>query len=165
MSANINFVVLLGNLCSDVELRYMKNSGEPVANFRLACGSSEKDVLYIPVAVFGKFAETASRYLSKGSSVIVEGTLSMQTWKDRETGKNRTSYSVISNRIQFLSSGRRNDNQSSTTPENGGVSYGGHKYSRSDIPSDMNPHQPPSAPAADPHVEEVRNVPQDDIPF
>ena len=156
MSAYINVVVLLGNLCSDVDLRYTKNSQEPVASFRMAVGAGDK-VVFIPIVVFGKQAENAARYLSKGSSCSIEGSISMQTWQDKETGKNRTSYNVVAYRIQYTGTKpvEQQPQQSSASPNAGGVA---HRYSRADIPESMLPPKPEQP---DPHVEDFK----DDIPF
>ena len=157
MSAYINLVVMLGNLCSEVELRYAKNTQEPVASFRIAVGTGDK-VCFIPVVVFGKQAENASRFLAKGSACSLEGSMQMQTWKDRDTGKNRTSYSILAHRIQYVGGKSPDD----ATPQNPSVPpqapAPGHRYSRADIPESMLP--PKSPEQQDPHTDNV-----DDIPF
>ena len=170
MSAYINSVTLLGNLCSEVELRYASGNNEPVATFRIAVGS-DKDVCYIPIVVFGKQAVNCERYLSKGSSCAVEGRLSMSMWQDKQTGKNRISYSVIAGRITFVGGAREQRQEqpaqsSSPAPSRGGVA---HKYGRSDIPESMlppetPPPQPDVPPSAGGHVPPPEGG-YDDIPF
>ena len=167
--AYINNVVLLGNLCSEVELRYSSGRNEPVATFRLAVGR-DRDVCYIPIVVFGNQAENAERYLTKGSGCSVEGFLSMSQWQDKDTGKNRTSYSVIARRITYVGGGSRQQGA-----DNGGdqpearPSYNGHKYSRADLPERPNEHQPPQT-SPQPEIPSNGHVPPpaggyDDIPF
>lgn len=166
--AYINSIVLMGNLCTEVELRYSAGKNEPVASFRIAVGR-EKDVCYIPVVVFGNQATNCERYLAKGSGCAVEGSLAMSQWQDKETGKNRTSYSVIARRITFVGGGnggggdRQPRSQQQTAPA---PSYSGHKYDRSDIPEDMYPRQPQNAPdvPANGHVPPPPGG-YDDIPF
>lgn len=163
--AYINNVVLLGNLCSEVELRYSSGRNEPIATFRLAVGR-DRDVCYIPIVVFGTQAENAERYLTKGSGCSVEGFLSMSQWQDKETGKNRTSYSVIARRITYVGGGSRQG------ADNGGdqpaprPQYNGHKYSRADLP-DVPPPQnspQPETPPPTGHVPPPEGG-YDDIPF
>ena len=166
--AYINSVVLLGNLCSDVELRYSSGKNEPIASFRLAVGK-DRDVCYIQIVVFGNSATNCERYLTKGSGCAVEGVLAMSQWTDRE-GKNRTSYSVVAKKITFVGGGDRasrptaDGNQPQQQPR---PSYAGHRYSRSDIPESMNQPQQtsqPEVPSSAGHIPPPEGG-LDDIPF
>ena len=80
-------------------------SGTALCNFSLATnyGSQDKkEVCFIDVVLFGKQAEAASQYLSKGSAALVEGRLTLEKWQDKETGANRSKHKIIGNRVVFL---------------------------------------------------------------
>ena len=102
-----NKVILIGNLTKDPEIRYTP-SGTPVANFRLAVNHRFKqgdeireDVCFIDVVVFGKQAENCGQYLSKGSSVIVDGRLQERRWETEEKQK-RSKHEIIAQMVRFF---------------------------------------------------------------
>ncbi|MGB9715195.1 MAG: single-stranded DNA-binding protein [Thermodesulfovibrionales bacterium] len=106
-----NKVILIGNLTKDPELRYTPQ-GTPVASFRLAVnyrykqsGTSGDDVkqetMFIDNVVFGKQAESCSKYLNKGSSVLVEGRLQERRWESN--GQQKSKFEVIAQSVKFLS--------------------------------------------------------------
>lgn len=102
-----NKIILIGNLTKDPELRYTPQ-GTAVASFRIAVNSKIKqhgelkdDVLFIGVVVFGKQAESAGQYLSKGKSVLVEGRLQERSW-DKD-GQKHSKMEVVASSIRFLS--------------------------------------------------------------
>ena len=104
---SFNKVILIGNLTKDPEIRYTP-SGIPVASFRLAVNHRYKqgeefkeDVCFIDVVVFGKQAESCSQYLSKGSSVIVDGRLQERRW-ETEDGQKRSKHEVVAQTVRFL---------------------------------------------------------------
>jgi len=110
-----NKIILIGNLTKDPELRYTPK-GTPVGTFRIAVNnrlSKEKqETLFIDVIAFGKVAESSSKYLEKGSSVLVEGRLHERHWEtDRQQ---RTKYEVFANAVRFLS---RKEKDSKEAPE------------------------------------------------
>ncbi len=87
---NLNKVILIGNLTADPELRSTP-SGQPVGNFRLATNriwidknthQKQQEVEYHTIVVWGKLAEIASRFLTKGSLAMVEGRLRTRSWQD-----------------------------------------------------------------------------------
>jgi single-strand DNA-binding protein len=109
--ASFNKVILLGNLTRDPELRYTPN-GTPVATFGLAMnrrsgqGSERKEeVCFIDVVTFGREAETASEYLSKGRAALIEGRLQWRSWEGQD-GQKRSKHEVVAERIQFMPRGR-----------------------------------------------------------
>jgi single-strand DNA-binding protein len=109
--ANLNKVLLIGNLTKDPELRYTP-SGTAVANLRMAINRKFKDragelkdeVCFINVVTWDKQAEVCNQYLHKGSPLFVEGRLQSRSW-DGPDGKKRSVIEVRAERIQFLSSG------------------------------------------------------------
>jgi len=106
--ASINKVVLIGNLGADPEVRFLP-SGDAVANFRIATTDRRSDgqggkhdvTEWHRVALYGKQAEVAGKYLRKGSQVYVEGKLRTSVWMDR-SGIERKTWSVIADRMQML---------------------------------------------------------------
>ncbi|OIP58439.1 MAG: hypothetical protein AUK38_07960 [Nitrospirae bacterium CG2_30_41_42] len=110
-----NKIILIGNLTKDPELRYTPK-GTPVGTFRIAVNnrlSKEKqETLFIDVIAFGKVAESSSKYLEKGSSVLVEGRLHERHWET--DGQQRTKYEVLANAVRFLS---RKEKDSKEAPE------------------------------------------------
>lgn len=102
-----NKIILIGNLTKDPELRYTPQ-GTPVASFRIAVNSRYKqsnelreETLFIDVVTFGKQAETSSKYLTKGRSVLVEGRLQERRWESN--GQQRSKFEVIAQSVRFLS--------------------------------------------------------------
>ncbi len=118
-----NKIILIGNLTKDPELRYTPQ-GTPVASFRLAVNSKYKqsdevkqETLFIDNVVFGKQAESCSKYLNKGSSVLVEGRLQERRWESN--GQQKSKFEVIAQSVRFLS--RRGGAQDSTLGGEGDV--------------------------------------------
>ena len=110
--ASLNKVILLGNLTRDPELRYAPN-GTPVTRFGLAVNTSRagqgderrEEVCFVDIVAFGRQAETASEYLSKGRPALVEGRLQWRSWEGQD-GQKRSKHEVIAERIQFMPRGR-----------------------------------------------------------
>jgi single-strand DNA-binding protein len=102
-----NKIILIGNLTKDPELRYTPQ-GTPVASFRLAVNSKYKqsdeikqETMFIDNVVFGKQAEACSKFLSKGSPVLVEGRLQERRWESN--GQQKSKFEVIAQTVRFLS--------------------------------------------------------------
>lgn len=108
MAATLNKVLMIGNLTRDPELRYVP-SGSAVANFSIAAnrayttqsGDRKEEVCYVRVVAWAKLAEICGEYLSKGSSVFVEGRLQSRSWEAAD-GQKRTTLEVVADNIQFL---------------------------------------------------------------
>jgi single-strand DNA-binding protein len=105
--ANINKVILMGNLTRDPEVRYTPN-GKAVASFAIAINRKYKqgeewkeEVSYIDIVVFGKPAESCGQYLNKGDSVLIDGRLQQRRWDDKETGQKRSKVEVVADSVQF----------------------------------------------------------------
>lgn len=105
--ANFNRVILIGNLTRDVELRYTPQ-GTPVTEIGLAVndrrrnpqGEWVEDTTYVDVTLWGRQAEVAKEYLAKGSPILVEGRLKLDTWESE--GQRRSKLRVIGERMQML---------------------------------------------------------------
>ena len=110
MAANINRVLLAGNLGKDPEVRFLANE-QVVANFSLAInrrwkgsdGEMKEETTWVDCSAFGKVAENVGKYLVKGSSCFVEGRLKLETWEDKNDGKKRSRMKVVAEAVQFLS--------------------------------------------------------------
>jgi single-strand DNA-binding protein len=106
--ASMNLVVLVGNLTSDPEIRFVP-SGQAVANLRLATnrkykagnGEWKEEVTYVGIEVWGKSAEACGEYLKKGSPVLIEGRLKLKEWTAQD-GQKRSNLEVVAERVQFL---------------------------------------------------------------
>jgi single-strand DNA-binding protein len=102
----INVVALAGNVVAEPTIR-ATNSGKKVATFRLAVNNplSEKEVLFIDVDTWEKQAEFVEKHVKKGSLISVVGRLKQDTWE--KDGQKRSSISVISERLNFVNSGKK----------------------------------------------------------
>jgi single-strand DNA-binding protein len=109
--ANINVVVLVGNLTRDPELRHTP-SGMAVCSLRIAVSTRRKDPAsgewtekpnYFDVTVWGNQGESCAQYLSKGRPVGIDGRLEWREW-DAQDGTKRQAVEVIANNVQFLGS-------------------------------------------------------------
>ncbi|GFH62323.1 MAG: single-strand DNA-binding protein [Candidatus Desulfovibrio kirbyi] len=104
----LNKVMIIGRLGRDPELRYTQ-SGAPVANLNIATDESYTDregnkverTEWHRVSVFQRQAENCANYLSKGSTVYVEGSLQTRKWQDQQ-GQDRYSTEIKAIRVQFL---------------------------------------------------------------
>lgn len=111
MSLNYNKVIIGGNLTRDPELKYTPQ-GTAIARVGLAInskyttkdGTKKEETTFVDVDAFGKTAENAAKYLKKGSSILVEGRLKLDTWDDKTTGQKRSKLGVLADSIQFTSS-------------------------------------------------------------
>ena len=114
--ASLNKVFLMGNLTRDPELRYIPGTNSAVCEFGIAvnrrfmqAGGQEKDeTCFVEIVVWGKQAESCSRYLQKGASVLIEGRLVYDQWVERDTQKKRSRLRVTAERVQFTGA-RRDD--------------------------------------------------------
>lgn len=151
--ASFNRVVLLGNVTRDLELRYV-GSGMAVTDLGLAVNDRVKrndqwteEVTFVDVTLWGRTAEIANEYLSKGTSVMIEGRLKMDTWE--KDGQKRSKLKVIGEKM-VLVGGRGGS----------GGGGGGGSSSRGSS-SDMDSHQDYSSDDSS----QASLPPQDEIPF
>ncbi len=133
--AALNKVLLIGNLGRDPEIRYTQQ-GLAVVNFSIATterwndkasGQRQEKTEWHRIVVFGKQAETCEKYLSKGSSIFVEGRL--QTRSYEKDGQTHYITEIVANNFQFLGGKRDSDSYGdsggygpTSTPDSGGFS-------------------------------------------
>jgi len=108
---SINRVCISGNLTRDPEMR-STGSGMAIMQLRMAVNDRRKNPQsgewedapnYVGVVVFGQRAESLSRYLSKGSKIVVDGKLRWSEWDDKNTGEKRSKLEVVADDIDFAS--------------------------------------------------------------
>jgi len=108
--ANINKVLLMGNLTRDPELRYTPG-GAGVAAFGIAVNRKWRDsktneqreeVTFVDLEAWGKTAENINTYLRKGSPIFVEGRLKLDQWEDKQTKQKRSKLKVVVDCMQFI---------------------------------------------------------------
>lgn len=106
--ASFNRVILLGNLTRDPELRYVP-SGTAVSEIGLAVNDRRKnaagewvdETTFVDVTLWGRTAEIASEYLTKGSPVLIEGRLKLDSWESQD-GQKRSKLRVVAEKMQLL---------------------------------------------------------------
>lgn len=156
MAQNINRVIVTGNLTADPVLNALP-SGTSVCDLRIAVNGRRKDNQsgqwvdkpnYFNVKVWGAQGENASKYLSKGRPVAIDGRLDWREWEDKQ-GNKRQSVDIIADTVQFL--GGRDDSSGG----NGGFASSGAAVGGAGV--DQSDFQPVGAPSSAPS--------EDDIPF
>lgn len=117
--ANLNKVMIIGNLTSDPEVRTTPR-GTSLTELRLAVnrissgpneGERREEVTYLDVTCWGRQGEIAAQYLSKGRPVFIEGRLQMDQWEDKQTGQKRSRIRIVAENLQMLGSPRDNGQQ------------------------------------------------------
>ena len=147
MSRGINKVILIGHLGKDPEVRYTQG-GQAVATLSVATseswldkasGEKKERTEWHRVVLWGKAAENAGKYLTKGRQVYVDGKIQTREWQDKE-GQKRFTTEIVGQEIQFLGGG--------TAPGAAGGSHG--------------ESEPSGAPVGGGGA---GKIPDDDIPF
>ena len=150
--ASFNRVVLVGNLTKDVELRHTKNN-TAVTDISIAVNERVKrneqwvdEVHFFDITLWSRLAEIAAEYLSKGSSVLIEGRLKHDRWE--QDGQKRSKVGIVGEKMQMLGG----------KGGGGGGSSSGGSYSSSQSSSgaDSSSYQQPA---------EASAPPQDEVPF
>jgi len=119
-----NKVILVGNLTRDCELRNLP-SGSAVCTtgiatnrrFKNQMGEQKEEVCFIDITFFGRTAEIANQYLSRGKKVLVEGRLKLDQWTD-QSGAKRSKHSVTVDTLQMLDTKDSQDNGNSYHQQN-----------------------------------------------
>jgi len=107
--ASFNRVILLGNVTRDPELRYISN-GTAVTDIGLAVNDRRKtasgewveETTFVDVTLWGRTAEIAGEYVTKGSPLMIEGRLKLDTWE--KDGKKNSKLRVVGEKMQLLGS-------------------------------------------------------------
>lgn len=128
---SFNKIIIIGNLGRDPELRYTPQ-GDAVCNFSVAVNEKRRDkagelqdtTTWFKITLWRRQAENASKYLTKGSPIYIEGRLHVEEWTDRD-GNNRWTLEVTATDMQFIGGrGTEADNSSESangdSPDNNG---------------------------------------------
>jgi single-strand DNA-binding protein len=159
--ASFNRVILLGNVTRDPELRYIP-SGTAVTEIGLAVNDRRKaangewveETTFVDVTLWGRQAEIATEYLSKGSPVLIEGRLKLDSWQDKD-GQKRSKLRVIGERMQMVGSKGQGGGGGRPAPR---AAAGSPAYDESEYGAPADSYSEPSGAA-------TSGPPEDDIPF
>ena len=162
--ANLNKVMLIGNLTRDPEIKYTPK-GTAIADIGLAVnrnyatesGEKREEVTFIDVTLWGRTAEIVGEYCKKGRPLFVEGRLQLDQWDDKQTGQKRSKLKVVADNIQLLG-GR----EGGGAGPSGGGSGGEHQEA---VPSGGGFRKSAPPPKKAPPVDPDLDAPEDDIPF
>jgi single-strand DNA-binding protein len=144
--ASFNRVILLGNVTRDPELRYI-SSGTAVTEVGLAVNDRRKnaagewveETTFVDVTLWGRTAEVAGEYVTKGSPLLIEGRLKLDTWE--KDGKKNSKLRVVCDRMQLLGS-RSGDGPKGSRPRvaaGRGAAEGGDEFEQSSGYDDVGP--------------------------
>jgi single-strand DNA-binding protein len=122
--ANLNKVMLIGNVTRDPEIKYTPK-GSAVTDLGIAVnrvytpegGEKREETTFVDVTLWGRQAEIAGEYCKKGRSIYIEGRLQLDSWEDKATGQKRSKLRVVGENFQLLG------------PRPGGGGGGGEEYS------------------------------------
>ena len=125
---SFNKIIIVGNLGKDPELRYTPQ-GTAVCSFSVATNEKRRDktgemqdaTTWFRVTLWNKQAETASKYLTKGSQIYIEGRLRIEEWTDREN-QTRQSLEVNATDMQFIGSNTNSRSDEYSSEEYSGPS-------------------------------------------
>ena len=125
MARGVNKVILIGNLGDAPDIRYTQD-GKAIANLSVATSESWKDkntgekvekTEWHRACMFGRLAEIAGEYLTKGSKVYLEGKLQTRKWQDKD-GNDRYTTEIVASEMQMLDgASSRPAQQSNASPK------------------------------------------------
>ena len=160
--ANVNVVILVGNITRDPELKYLP-SGSPVCELGLAVnrkwtssdGQAKEEVTFVDCTAFAKTGEVLAKYVKKGDPLYVQGRLKLDQWEAQD-GSKRSKLRVVIDNFQFLKAG------------NGGQRDDGEQQQPRQQYSRPQQRQPQPAASDYDQGENADDAPQDDgsdVPF
>jgi len=138
--AGVNKVILVGNLGKDPEMRYTPK-GVPVCSFPMATSETYKDrnsgeritqTEWHNIVIWRGMAETAEKYLRKGSQVYIEGKIKTRSWDDQQ-GQKRYTTEVVADIMQLL------DRPGNNSPSAGNSQSTEKQEMQSPSPADQTP--------------------------
>ena len=157
--ANLNKVMLIGNLTRDPDLKFTPGN-QAVCEIGLAVnrkyrtkdGEDREETTFVDCEAWGKQAEVLKQYMAKGKPLFVEGRLKLDTWEDKDGGK-RSKMRVVIENFQFLGGPGGGGGGERYVSDESGASRGGSRGGRAPAAS--------GARAASAH----QDVPEEEIPF
>jgi single-strand DNA-binding protein len=117
-------------------------------------GERIEEVTYVDVTLWGRQAELAGQYLSKGRSVFIEGRLQLDQWDDKQTGQKRSRLRVVGENMQFIGG-----------QGGSGGNQGGSSAPRQQAPPSEQQQAPPQSNQGGAAAAENFDNDDDDIPF
>lgn len=161
--ANMNKVMLMGNLTRDPELKFTPGN-QAVCELGLAInrkyrtkeGEDREETTFVDCEAWGKQAEVLKQYMSKGKPIFIEGRLKLDTWEDKEGGK-RSKMRVVIENFQFIGG-----------PGGGGGATGGaggERFVNEELGAGPSRARTSRAPASSGGGAVHQNVPEEEIPF
>jgi len=137
--ANLNKVMLIGNLTRDPDLKYTPGN-QAVCEIGLAVnrkyrtkeGEDREETTFVDCEAWGKQAEVLKQYMTKGKPLFIEGRLKLDTWEDKDGGK-RSKMRVVIENFQFIGAaggGGGGGGERYVTEEGGSSSRGGSRGGR-----------------------------------
>lgn len=107
--ANLNKVMLIGNVTRDPEIKYTPK-GSAVTDLGIAVnrvftpdgGEKREETTFVDVTLWGRQAEIAGEYCKKGRSIYIEGRLQLDSWEDKASGQKRSKLRVVGENFQLL---------------------------------------------------------------
>lgn len=145
-----NKIIIVGNLTRDVDLKYLP-SGSALATIGLASnrkykkqdGSLGEEVCFVDVKLFGRTAEVANQYLKKGSQILIEGRLTLESWTD-QSGAKKSRHTITAESMQMLGSKSSPNTDYQANKTNDDMSNYDNKSHEKDIPQiDINDDEIP----------------------
>jgi len=158
--ANLNKVMLIGNLTRDPEVRYTPK-GTAVTDIGMAInrsygtddGDRKEETTFVDITFWGRQAEVLGQYMKKGRPLYVEGRLQLDTWDDKNSGQKRSKLKVVGENFQFLGSRGDGDGEG----DGGGGSQSGSADESGSVQEE--------APAGGGGSSAAPEMDDDDIPF
>ena len=186
--ANLNKVMLMGNITRDLELKYLP-SQTALCDFGIAVnrtwtapdGVKKEEVTFVDCTCFGKTAEILAKYKKKGDPLFIEGRLKLDQWEAQD-GTKRSKLKVVVENFQFLNRGTGQyggaPGGGAAPAQQGGGSYGGEQEyggepaaaapqpQRQPYRQAGRPGAQPARPAPAPNYDagDVPSMPEDDAP-
>ena len=139
----MNKVIMIGHLARDIELRYTQSqmaigkTAIAVTRKYTLNGEKREETCFIDLTFFGRQAEVANQYLSKGLKLLIEGRLRFEQWTDNN-GQNRSKHSIAVESMEMLGEPKQN---------NQGYQQGGYSNQRlqQSVPKKPQQQQPPES--------------------
>ena len=164
-----NKVILMGNLTRDIEIRYSQG-GSAIGNTGIATnrkwksqtGEQKEEVMFIDLTFFGRTAEIANQYLRKGSTVLVDGRLSLDQWTAQD-GTKRSKHTIIVENLKMLPKGSQTEGAGNYGGESsyGNKNQSNQQYGNQSAPQQPQQGQPQQAAQSIPEID----ISEDEIPF
>jgi single-strand DNA-binding protein len=173
--ANVNKVILIGNLTRDPQLKYLPSQTAVVEfglatnrKFKAANGEVREEVCFVDCSAFARTAEVINQYCQKGRPIYIEGRLKFDSWEDKQGGGKRSKLTVVVENFQFLG-GREGGGPAQ---DSGGGAGGGEDQTRpaSRPPQRGSPPSPAASQGAastsqEPPLGNEQHFDDGDIPF